>query len=86
MRLKHDETFDNDGLVQDEANEGIMQKMCPKISILWQNRYFVLKHRMLRYYKSEAEYKAGKPARGILNFQQVSFSFTADVHNLRISL
>lgn len=41
---------------------------------------------MLRYYKSEADYRAKKPARGILNFQQVSFEFRADAANNRINL
>ena len=61
--------------MENENLEGAMQKQCPRFSILWQNRYYVLKHRMLRYYKSEAEYKQGKPPRGILNFQQVNFHF-----------
>ena len=32
---------------------------------------------MLRYYGKESEYKAGKPPRGILNFQQVNFVFAS---------
>ena len=34
---------------------------------------------MLRYYRSEAEYKNGKPPRGILNFQQCNFEFTCRI-------
>lgn len=74
LRLGSD-VFGNDSIMEVESHKGIMQKQCPSFKLLWQNRYFVLKHRMLRYYKNEDDYKQGKPPRGILNFQQVNFEF-----------
>ena len=65
MRSSH---FRNDSLSNNEFFQGTMQKLRPKLISYWQTRYFVLKFRMLRYYKSEADMKAGKPPRGILNF------------------
>lgn len=72
IRLGSD-VFGNDTIVGTESHRGVMQKQCPSFRLLWQNRYFVLKHRMLRYYKTEEDYKRDRPPRGILNFQQVNF-------------
>ena len=48
-----------------------MEKQSPSFLKRWQKRYFVLSKKMLRYYKSEADYNAGKPPKGVLNFQQI---------------
>ena len=63
-----------------------MQKLKPTFPSYWQTRYFVLKFRMLRYYKSEADMKAGKAPRGILNFQQVCFMMACDDKACKIGL
>lgn len=66
--FKVDKSFHDDELDADEEHEGLMKKRCPSLGMLWQQRYFVLKHRMLRYYKTEGDYTMGKPPKGILNF------------------
>ena len=35
----------------------------------WQKRYFVLKNRMLFYYKTKADYEQHKTCKGVINFQ-----------------
>ena len=37
----------------------------------WQKRYFVLERKVLKYFKSEADYHSLKPPKGVLNFQQI---------------
>ena len=48
-----------------------MEKKSPSFHKRWQKRYFVLENRMLKYYKTMQEYEQSKPAKGVLNFQQV---------------
>lgn len=50
--------------------EGELEKQSPKMNLkIWQKRYFVLSHRILRYYKTQKECYDNKPPKGIINFQ-----------------
>ena len=48
-----------------------MEKQSPSMIKLWQKRFFVLEKRMLKYFKSHADFNQGLPPRGIINFEQV---------------
>ena len=52
-----------------KAYEGELEKLSPKLGLgIWQKRYFVISHNILRYYKNRKECYENKPPKGILNF------------------
>ena len=61
----------SDVLTEDDNYEGILEKQSPSFLKRWQKRYFVLCKKMLKYYKTEADFRIGKPPKGVLNFQQI---------------
>ena len=58
----------SDVLTKDDVNEGVLEKQSPSFHKMWQKRYFVLKDRMLFYYKTKQEYEQDKTCKGIINF------------------
>lgn len=66
-------TVIDDQLTNEDFHQGIMEKRSPSFHKRMQKRYFVLRNRMLFYYKSEEHYKENMPIKGVLNFQQVCF-------------
>lgn len=63
-----------------------MEKRSPSFLKIMQKRYFVLRNRMLFYYKSESHFKNHMPIKGVLNFQQVCFEATFTQKKLKIVL
>lgn len=67
--------------------EGEVEKQSPKMNLkIWQKRYFVLSHRILRYYKNQRECYENKPPKGIINFQQVLVNYKFQDDKKRIDL
>lgn len=59
-----------------KAHEGELEKLSPKLGLgIWQKRYFVISHSILRYYKNRKDCYENKPPKGILNFQQVQVDY-----------
>lgn len=52
--------------------KGYLSKKSPDFLKLWNNRYFVLENRMLKYFQNEDEFTNKLPPKGILNFEQVN--------------
>lgn len=59
----------SDLLTKDDFCEGVIEKQSPSFHKMWQKRYFVLKNRMLFYYKTKADYEQHKTCKGVINFQ-----------------
>jgi hypothetical protein len=66
--------------------KGYMQKKSPDFLKLWNNRYFVLENRMLKYFQNEDEFNKNLPPKGILNFEQVNVVSDFNEVTLRIDL
>mmetsp|Transcript_2852 Transcript_2852/g.4862 ORF Transcript_2852/g.4862 Transcript_2852/m.4862 type:complete len:162 (+) Transcript_2852:286-771(+) len=60
-----------DVLSESDFHQGLLEKQSPSFHKLWQKRYFVLSNRLLKYYKSQQDFEAKKPPKGVINFQQV---------------
>ena len=58
----------SDVLTKDYFFVGWVEKQSPSLFKVWQKRYFVLKDRMLFYYKTKADYDQNKTCKGIINF------------------
>lgn len=61
-------TLTNDQLTNDDYYEGVLLKQSPSFHKMWQRRYFVLRNRMLFYYKSKQYYNDKRSIKGVLNF------------------
>ena len=48
---------------------GVLQKQTPDFRKVWHSRFFVLNRGILKYYKSEDDYKKGLYPKGVINFQ-----------------
>ena len=59
-------TFDK--LTNMDFCQGVLEKQSPSFHKFWQKRYFVLKNRMLFYYKTKADFEENKTSKGVLNF------------------
>lgn len=64
-------SFQYDVLTDDDTQHGYIQKQSPSFLKRWQRRFFVLERKMIKYYKTEADYENKKPPKGILNLQQI---------------
>ena len=58
----------SDVLTKDDFCEGYIEKQSPSFHKMWQKRYFVLKDRMLFYYKTKQDYDENKSCKGVINF------------------
>lgn len=68
----NDTTFDfKNSNAEDSVLTGILEKRSPGLLQLWQKRFFVLDQKVLKYYKSETDYKNNVVPKGVLNFQQI---------------
>lgn len=76
----------SDLLTKDDFCEGVIEKQSPSFHKMWQKRYFVLKNRMLFYYKSKADYDQQKTCKGVINFQQIGVDATHNANELKIRL
>ena len=76
----------NDEMTEGDQMKGYMQKKSPDFLKLWNNRYFVLENRMLKYFQNEEEFNNNLPPKGILNFEQVNVVSDFNEVTLRIDL
>ena len=74
------------GLGQDDSHMEYLEKQSPSILKLWQKRFFVLGHRMIKYYKTHADFNQGQPPRGVINFEQVCVDYEFKDIQQRIDL
>ena len=76
----------NDEMTEGDQMKGYMQKKSPDFLKLWNNRYFVLENRMLKYFQNGDEFNKNLPPKGILNFEQVNVVSDFNEVTLRIDL
>lgn len=76
----------DDLLTKNDFCEGLVEKQSPSFHKMWQKRYFVLKNRMLFYYKSKADYESQKTCKGVLNFQQICVKAVYNANELKVQL
>lgn len=55
----------------DPVMQGYVEKQSPSVFKRWQKRYFVLKHKIIRYYKKEEDYRDKKVPKGVVNLNMI---------------